>query len=634
MINMEYSVWKNTCNGFFELNNSITNKYLQLYPFTLLSNQEKERIASKDFFNTFIKNGALFSESATFETPNRYLQKPDGTFRVTKLISPFLFLYLLAIGTQISNEYKSSRNNTIVYHAGDISNFSYHYKKSYNDYYISINEAQECYEYFIKIDLSNFFNSLNINELFKKINRNNDILDPRTMYIYKNILNMIGADEYPTVENNAGLSYLATHVYLDDSDTSIERYLDSFGLINNFQLIRYVDDLFIFFNCKEENYNVAITTIKNQLISIYAHENLSMNEKKFSFGISENVDNILKSALYGFYMNGIEVDFSKYYSSQNLVYFFDLLVKACKEHNHETYKKILENSFKKENIKYSDQEIFQYFLFHQSNLFKQNDVKLSIKKIIYTDYNILKYSINEMVTAICNTEDGAIIKQLLRQIFNRYRSCKSDVFDETIIIAYLINRNFCHKDLKKSLTALNNDVSKFIEKNCISSFFGEFEKNMKFNYLYKKDGKKYSLFDDDILWMLFFMFNYSKKTGKQLEAYAFLKTFFDRFIAHIMNCSDIETCGKNNKPNFKKYFKDKTIINGLKQIGIVDINGVSIEQMLQKAHKLRNDSPLNHATSGIFRDTHIKTVELLESQTDLQLIIDTCLERVSHFYIS
>lgn len=219
---------------------------MQLFPFTLLTDPEKERIASEDFFKLYIKGGGIFSDPETFDVTNRYLQKSDSSFRITKLVSPILYLYLSAIGTQISKKYINQRENTRVYHAGKIKNLLYHYKDSYDDFFADINESQEGYDYYIKIDLTNFFGSIDINELFEKINEEEEILDPRTILIYKNILSLIGNENFPIVENNAGLSYLATEIYLDKTDLAIEKYLGKLKILEKFQLIRYVDDLFIF----------------------------------------------------------------------------------------------------------------------------------------------------------------------------------------------------------------------------------------------------------------------------------------------------------------------------------------------------------------------------------------------------
>lgn len=633
MINMEYEIWKDTCTAFLDLNNSITSKYLQLYPFILLTDSEKERLISEEFFNIYIKGGAVFANLKVFDTPNRYLQKSDGSFRITKLISPILYLYLLSIGTQISKEYKSSRKNARVYHSGNISELYYHYKKSYDNYYADINESQEVYSYFIKVDLTNFYDSININELFEKINKDREILDPRTTLIYKNILNMIGNEKYPIVENNAALSYLATEVYLDETDSAIEKFLSGFNLLDGFQLVRYVDDLFIFFNCENEIFHNATTEIKNELINIYSKSGLSMNEKKFKYDKTENIHSLLKSALYDFYVNGFKMDFGEFYNSEDLVQFFNNLITISDNHSHTLYKHALKTAFEKEGINYSEEEILNYFLFYQSKLFENKNVKNKVKQLIVQDYKIFKYSIKDMVMAVCNTSDGVIIKSLLNKIFDKHNSNNIDIFDEAIIISYLINRSFTHIDLRKALLVINDGVSNFIEYNCRSSFFKNFEDEIKYNNLYSSNEQNYYLLiEDKIIWFQFFMFNYYEKMGRYLESYAYLKVFFDRFIAHIMNCTGIDTSGSKNKPNINAYYKEAAIIKGLKSLGVESVHVESvhqepIEDIIKKAHLLRNQNPINHSSSTILNSSHISSFELLESKESLIKIINLCLDR-------
>lgn len=627
MINMEYSIWQETCKGFFSLNKNIINKHLQLFPFTLISEEDKGKIQSEYFFNTYIKSGALFAISDMFDSPDRYLQKSDSTFRYTKLVSPILYLYLLSIGTQLSKKYTISRKSTRVYHAGNVSEFSYHYKESYDNYSTDVNYTKDIFNYFIKIDLTNFYDSINLNELFRKINRDGEILNPRTAIIYKNILNMIGDNKFPTIENNAGLYYIATEIYLDDSDTIIETYLDSFKLISGFQLIRYVDDLFIFINCEEEDRNTVVTEIKNKLTSIYSREKLSLNENKFKCGISEDVSDALKSTDYDFYVNDKPINFSDYYTSDDLVKFFDGLIDISDNHNRNAYKDVLRFAFAKEGIEYSEEEILRHFIFYKYDIFKDTDMKDKIYNLISKDYRILKYSIPEMVMAVCHTKESSIVKKLLSQIFSSCSDGQGDIFDEVIIISYLINTNFNHKDLKKNLAILNVGVANFIKKNCEISFFTNFEKNINYNNLYDHTGEPYTLLiEDEIIWFQFFMYNYSEKTGEKLESHPFLKSFFDRFIAHLMNCSGKETCGGTNKPNIRKYYSQNNISKGLESIGIVSIDGKSIIDVITKAHELRNRNPLNHASSEILEFEDMRFSELSESKKDLLKIVEICLD--------
>ena len=100
---MVYSTWNETCEAIFKMDKEILNKYLQLYPFSQLDNSEKEYIRSEYFFDLFIKKGFIFSLDSTYCIAERFIQKGNGSFRKTYLVSPVLYLYLLAIGKQIES---------------------------------------------------------------------------------------------------------------------------------------------------------------------------------------------------------------------------------------------------------------------------------------------------------------------------------------------------------------------------------------------------------------------------------------------------------------------------------------------------------------------------------------------------
>ena len=123
------------------------------------------------------------------------------------------------------------------------------------------------------------------------------------------------------------------------------------------------------------------------------------------------------------------------------------------------------------------------------------------------------------------------------------------------------------------------------------------------------------------------MFNYYEKMGRYLESYAYLKVFFDRFIAHIMNCTGIDTSGSKNKPNINAYYKEAAIIKGLKSLGVESVHQEPIEDIIKKAHLLRNQNPINHSSSTILNSSHISSFELLESKESLIKIINLCLDR-------
>ncbi|RIO29429.1 abortive infection protein, partial [Staphylococcus saprophyticus] len=153
------------------------------------------------------------------------------------------------------------------------------------------------YDNFYKFDISNFFDAIDMNLLFKLINEREEVLDTRSSLIYKRLLQQIGGNKFPTVENSASLSYLATYIYLDKVDYELETVLQNEPQIENFQIIRYVDDLYIFFNSMEDELNLVSSRIKNAVIDAYRKVKLNLNENKTKLGKSNEVNETLNAAL-------------------------------------------------------------------------------------------------------------------------------------------------------------------------------------------------------------------------------------------------------------------------------------------------------------------------------------------------
>jgi|SRR5699024_8818290 len=134
MINMEYDTWNNVCEGIFKQSKQSLNKYLQLYPFSILTDDEKELIKSEEFFYKFINNGALFKNKLVFDFPRHYIQKNNSSFRNSKLVSPIIYIYLECIGYHVCKAYIKDSTTTRCYYAGNIHELDFHYQKSYERY--------------------------------------------------------------------------------------------------------------------------------------------------------------------------------------------------------------------------------------------------------------------------------------------------------------------------------------------------------------------------------------------------------------------------------------------------------------------------------------------------------------------
>src|SRR5690625_812373 len=461
MINMKYEVWKDVCNSILNINIGTQSNYLQWYPFTKLSKKDKEYIGSMDFFYKFIHNGAIFKNKNTFIFPNHYSQKTNGSFRNTRLVSPWVFLYLECIGYQISQTYVRESNSVRSYYSGDMKNNDFHYKKSYDKFFADINESSKYYRYYNKFDVTNFFDSIDINLLFDSINnKSNIIIDLRDSLIYKRLMQSIGNNKFPIVENSTSLSYLATYVYLDLVDSNLDSSLRNNNNIVDFQIIRYVDDLYIFFNVQENKLDIVSSDIKNLVIHEYRQVKLNLNENKNKSGESKDISETLNAALYDHYINEQDINISGLFDVENIEWFLEELISITPSHNHTKFKKALDKHFTKNDITYSSDEVFRYLVYYNKHLFKDNVVIDKLRKLIQADYKLIKYNTKIFMSMVLSTEDGELIRFLLNRVLT---NDEIDAFDISISLNYLLSRNFEHEDLMGKIAQIEPEIIDYVD---------------------------------------------------------------------------------------------------------------------------------------------------------------------------
>lgn len=619
MINMEYDTWNKACEGIFRQSKQSLNKYLQLYPFSILSDDEMEEIKSEEFFYKFIKSGALFKNKLVFDFPRHYIQKNNSSFRNSKLVSPIIFIYLECIGYHVCKAYMRDSTKTRCYYAGNIPELDFHYKNSYERYYADINDCSQLYQYYYKFDVTNFFDSLDINILFERINKTSTIIDSRTALIYKRLLQSIGSGKYPTVEKSCSLSFLATYVYLDLFDSKLETFLDEMYEIEDYQIVRYVDDLFIFFNTSDDLLNEAVSIIKNSVIHNYREINLNLNEQKSNYRISEDINEELSVALYDHYVNEQDIDISSMFDENNIKIFVDKLYEIAKErsHNHDKYKQIKDEVFNISGVQYSSDEVFRYLIYYRKGIFNDAELISKLKRLIRRDYKIIKYDTKNLINMILNTSDGDLIRFFLNQIF---RNNSLDSFDIAMVLNYLILRNFQHQDLLNKLAEYESDIYKYINTYCKNSFIESLfdEDNNSYINLILED---YYDFNNDLkVWYIYFMYRYYKSSNDILEAFSYYKSYFDRVTALLMHYKGIEQTGKG-KPNYKMYYKQGPIINGYKRIEF-NQEITNIDELIKKAHDLRNHNPINHSSAEVMDDETLNIEEIETVIDELELLLE------------
>ena len=158
MFGITFDSWHEVCRMYFKLGTGTHKSYLQWFPFSKLSNDEKTEIEGETFFNRYIKDGSFVLFPEVMRHSENYIQKGDGSFRHSALISPIMFLVIQAIGMEISKRYHTRRTPDIaVFYAGNYNLSRPKYKQDYDDFYKAINAGKEQYQYFIKTDVTSFF---------------------------------------------------------------------------------------------------------------------------------------------------------------------------------------------------------------------------------------------------------------------------------------------------------------------------------------------------------------------------------------------------------------------------------------------------------------------------------------------
>lgn len=88
--------------------------------------------------------------------------------------------------------------------------------------------------------------------------------------------------------------------------------------IEDFQMIRYVDDLYIMFSADEsyEELTRVYNTVQNAYSSILKKHNLALNTSKCAMKEISEISEELKKAQYDEYVNGIEFDLGAFFSGK------------------------------------------------------------------------------------------------------------------------------------------------------------------------------------------------------------------------------------------------------------------------------------------------------------------------------
>ena len=598
---ISYESWKETCDMYLSTVTDISLRrsfamYLQLYPFTRITSVDKTIISSKDFYDNFIKSGAILYNDSVLKRSNNLILKNNGGFRDAQLLSPLMFLILQAIGVEICKRYRQKREtdeNIVAFYAGNFLDHKSLYKSQYQEFSKWNNYYAEEYPYFIKTDLSDYFSNIKFGKLLNLINNNVQAkFTPIQQKTIIDILNYCGDSKFPLVQNSTASSFLATIVYLDIIDVKLGNFIKKLPNIEAYKLIRYVDDLYIWLKPKtESNLNQEYNDIRAEYSSILNSYGLTLNTKKTGLYTGSDIDEKLKWSIYNDVVNEQENAVEMYLDNKNWTENVNKFITSLFEKKFdstltkESFQKIINNSFKSDDIVgISGDEIFKRIIYDHSEYLQddfviENMSSLLVRQGISTFY----MSPQILTTMVLNTSPGKnkniAVKSLLNQLFIRNKNQVINRYDIVIALQYLLNTGFSHYDLKEKIINRNeHNLYLYIKKFCCQNFLIDFKKH--------NDYTNFKIINGD--WKTYYLyFNYYVEISKKqyMEAYAYFKTYFDRMTALI-------AAYKNNKKlNVNKYFKTKQLEKFYETI-----IGKNVGKTLEKAGKLRNKNPLVHSS--------------------------------------
>ena len=294
MININYDIWKEACDLIKKYAKTHGKFYLQLYPFYNYNNLNT--ISSESFFNSYVSNGAIFTNYSNFDRIDNYCRKSDGSYRNRFLLSPIIYIYYISIGLYFSKKYNQKRNKNIyVVYGASFDDGDLHYRNSYHKFVDYIVDNNSEYNYYYKLDISDFFNKIDI-DLLTKLLANSLKFNQKEQMLFKEFIKWCGNGTFPQTECGVTSCYLATIVYFDIIDNKLYNSLIKEKRINKFKICRYVDDLYILLDIDGR---INTDVIENRISSLYENliysYGLSINREKSKFNNFDNIFSDLKS---------------------------------------------------------------------------------------------------------------------------------------------------------------------------------------------------------------------------------------------------------------------------------------------------------------------------------------------------
>lgn len=586
MVDVGYEIWKKSINAIKSLSEKYSDYYMQLFPF---KNNDISLISSEDYYNKYIKTGCFVMNEENYIMANNYSMKTNGIFRKRYAISPVFYIYYICLGYYTDRKIIENNINGIdVFYSGNFNTNDLNYVNQYKDFMNDVTNASYEYEKYIKVDLQSFYSSIDFRILQKQLKVHTTLTDTE-IYIISNFLKLIGNNQFPETEVGITSSLIATKIYLFDFDKKLVKFLSESDFIDNFKCIRYVDDLFIFFNPLDKNDIFILNAIINYINTILFEYKVNLNNSKTKIKDSMYIFEDIKmlSLLDEGSLEEVTLDCV---TKDRLLSFFNSLYDMIVSDgiNHEKYYNIVNEHFENNNSKYFFSQIYQSFCFKASKVLIDNEIITKIERLLDYNYKFLSCDPKTLVSLITNIENGSMIRKILNSSFQDYKKENWDIYNNYIIFQYLLRRNFLHKDLLRILSRTDLNLYKYVSKFCINKWI--YTNNSRLtrifvNNCYKSNSK---------VSFLYFMYKKEYILDNIIESYAFYKNYFDIITGHFAHAR-----GETKKLSTQYYDAKKTKNFYRKELPGED---EKLEEIIKTASNLRNSNPISHGSAELLNN--------------------------------
>ena len=579
------------------------DKYLQWYPFSKLSRDDWEAIKSVSFYSTYIKDGSfILVESMRFITKG-YMQKQGVTLRASTLVAPILFLYLLAFGLEYVRIFDDPRDEGICLYSGDLKQQWIHYRKSYQAFVETKQFCSEEYDHCIKTDITDFFGSINVDALLTKMqNQSAEQFSSTDALFIRGLLLYCGNGGFPTIQNHPTLSFLATQVYLGDIDVSLRERLSRLSGITSFELVRYVDDLFIFFNLEDESDLIAVShAIMNVYADLLHKHGLALKQEKLKVLTPDEVRTsaVTISAVD---FTGSDVDTDLNIEDAAVVGLFSSIAEAIEEgdYSQDVLLSSIEEYFSQENLAVPAIMLFRQCLYKMPQVFQSERVVSAINHVL-TKGNIgFTFNTSELVLCILHTRDEVLVKRMLNNLFSAERDGMWSSLDCVVALTYLQQRGMKHADLLALLKRQDSGLGQYCSAYCVGNFSQA--------VITPAEKRLIGLIQEDIPSKIqYISYLQNDRTDNSFEKASYFRSFFDRVASYIFQ-------KKKDRKKITWLYKEPDLKTLFK-----DIDGSAA--ILRAAADVRQNNPLIHASSKMI-DTPTYKTELDKTVESLRILLD------------